>query len=286
MPELPDLLYIQRHLQRHALNRRITHVTLRQPVVLRNDVGDPLEEALKDFSITAVDVHGPFLRFAFGGALELILNLMLAGRIQHQQKQEHPLGHQCLSLRLDDGSYLNFADEQKMMKIYLVHPGSYSVIPGYTTLGTDIRSPAFTGQRFRDLAAQHTRKQVRVFLNTRTALNSIGNAYADEILFEARLHPKTIVASLSGEDLAALHQAIITVIEWGMSRVAAAGAPIHVKVREHMKVRNRLGLPCPRCGTKIRREGVRGYDVFFCPRCQPSQRKTFIDWQKIPPADH
>ncbi len=286
MPELPDLLYIQRHLQRHVLNRRITHVTLRQSVVLRNDVGDPLEEALKDFSITAVDVHGPFLRFAFGGALELILHLMLAGRIQHQQKQEHPLGHQCLSLRLDDGSYLNFADEQKMMKVYLVHPGSYSVIPGYTTLGTDIRSPAFTLQRFLDLAAQHTRKQVRVFLNTHTVLDSIGNAYADEILFEARLHPKTIVASLSGEDLAALYQAVITVIEWGISRVAAAGEPIHVKVREHMKVRNRLGLPCPRCGTKIRREGVRGYDVFFCPRCQPSQRKTFIDWQKIPPADH
>jgi len=286
MPELPDLLYIQRRLQRHILNRRITHVTLRQPVVLRDDVGDPIEEALKDFSVTAVDVHGPFLRFAFGGALELILNLMLAGRIQHQQKQEHPLGHQCLSLRLDDGSYLNFADEQKMMKIYLVHPGSYSAIPGYTTLGTDIRSPAFTEQRFRDLAAQHTRKQVRVFLNTHTILNSIGNAYADEILFEARLHPKTNVASLSGEDLGTLYHAITTVIEWGISRVAAAGEPIHVKVREHMKVRNRLGLPCPRCSTKIRREGVRGYDVFFCPRCQPSRRKTFIDWQKIPPASH
>jgi formamidopyrimidine-DNA glycosylase len=286
MPELPDLLHIQRHLQRHILNRRITHVTLRQPVVLRNAVGDPIEDALKDFSISAVDVHGPFLRFAFGSALELIFNLMLAGRIQHQQKQEHPLGHQCLSLRLDDGSYLNFADEQKMMKIYLVHPGSYSVIPGYTTLGIDIRSPVFTEQAFRELAVHHVRKQVRVFLNTNTIFNSIGNAYADEILFEARLHPKTLVASLSDEDLGRLFLAIATVMEWGIARVAAAGEPIHVKVREHMKVRNRLGLPCPRCSTKIRREGVRGYDVFFCPQCQPPRRKTFIDWQKIPPTDH
>jgi formamidopyrimidine-DNA glycosylase len=173
-----------------------------------------------------------------------------------------------------------------MMKIYLVHPGEYSVIPGYTTLGVDIRSPGFTEQRFRELAAVHTRKQVRVFINTHTILDTIGNAYADEILFEARLHPKTFVGSLSDEDLGRLYHAITTVIEWGIARVAAAGEPIHVKVRDHMKVRNRIGLPCPRCNTKIRREGVRGHDVFFCPQCQPARRGAFIDWRKIPPADH
>ncbi|MER3522752.1 MAG: hypothetical protein C4326_01450 [Ignavibacteria bacterium] len=53
--------------------------------------------------------------------------------------------------------------------------------------------------------------------------------------------------------------------------------PIHVKVHSHMRVRNRHRQPCPRCGTTIRHEGVRGYDTFFCLQCQPSTRKLFLD---------
>jgi formamidopyrimidine-DNA glycosylase len=53
-------------------------------------------------------------------------------------------------------------------------------------------------------------------------------------------------------------------------------------VRDHLKVRNRKGSPCVRCGTTIRREGVRGYDVFFCPTCQASTRRSFIEWKTSP----
>ena len=69
-------------------------------------------------------------------------------------------------------------------------------------------------------------------------------------------------------------------MRWGITEVEKAAQPIQVKVRDHMKVRNRKGEPCARCGTTIRREGVRGYDVFFCPVCQPATRKVFIDWKR------
>ncbi len=280
MPELPDLLHITQQLQRTMLNRRIASVAVHQPVVIRNAIGDPVEEILRDLYFTSMGFHGPFLRFTLSSMVELIVNLMLAGRIQHQQKGDHPLGFKLLALKLDDGTWLNICDEQKMAKIYLVHRGDYAPIPGFARQGVDIRSAEFTADAFAALASQHSRKQVRVFINDHSILSSIGNAYADEILFEARIHPKTIVASLTPEEIGTLHRAIGSVMQYGIDQVAAAAEPIHVKVRAHMKVRNRQGQACPRCGTKIRREGVRGYDVFFCPSCQPARRKVFIDWGK------
>jgi formamidopyrimidine-DNA glycosylase len=282
MPELPDLLYIAQYLQRHILNRRIVSSTVYQPVVIRNVIGDPVEEVLRDLFFTRIDFRGPFLRFTLSSMVEIVVNLMLAGRIQHQQKNEHPLGFKLIAMKLDDGTWLNICDDQKMAKVYILHPGEYAAVPGFEDQGVDIRSPEFTEAAFQGMAKQHSRKQVRVFVNTHTILSSIGNAYADEILFEAGIHPKTIVASLTPADLQHLYHAIGSVMDGGIQHVARSGQPIHVKVRDHMKMRNRQGLPCPRCGAKIRREGVRGYDVFFCPTCQPVKRKVFIDWSAQP----
>jgi len=92
--------------------------------------------------------------------------------------------------------------------------------------------------------------------------------------------PKTFVSKLTEEEISVLFDSIGSVMDWGIREVEKAAQPIHVKVRDHMKVRNRRGEACPRCGTTIRREGVRGYDVFFCPACQPASRKLFIDWKK------
>lgn len=284
MPELPDLLYIRDHLRRHVVNRTITAAELRQPVVLRNAIGDPIEHALKSLTITGVEIHGPFLRLTVSGTLEIVLNLMLAGHIQHQRKPDRPLGHCCVALYLDDGTRINICDDQKMAKVYLVHTGSYSAIPGFEKLGVNILSPAFTLAEFLRRLDEHPRKQVRVLINDRTALDCIGNAYADEILFAAQIHPKTFVGTLDQAERERLYNAIRQVMADGIRAVADARQPIHVKVRDHMRVRNRKDLPCPRCGSTIRREGVRGYDVFFCPTCQPVRRKVFIDWTKQPEA--
>ena len=286
MPELPDLLHMQKYLRANVVGQTITSAEVRQPIVLRNAIGDPPEFVLRSLSITAVTVNGPFIRFTISSTLELVVNLMLAGRIQHQRKPDKTLGHLCLVLHLSDSTRLNICDEQKMMKVYLVHTGVYNAIPNYTRLGLPIMEPAFTPDALLQAAQDNSRKQVRVFINDHTILNSIGNAYADEILFAAGIHPKTIVASLSPEEIRKLHTAITDVMTAGIKAVEEARQPIHIKVRDHMKVRNRKGLPCLQCNTIIRREGVRGYDVFFCPTCQPVRRKVFIDWSTLPsPVD-
>lgn len=279
MPELPDLVYIRKVLRDILPGRSIREVLVKRPVVIRNTIETPFAEALKEKQFTGINLRGPFMGFDLSGNLDLIVNLMLAGKLQHQRLGEAPVGYPCLSFALDDNSRLHLCDEKQMAKAYLVPHGDYRRIPRYETQGIDILSDAFTRRLFHALADTHRRKQVRVFINDQSILSAIGNAYADEILFEARVHPKTLVGKLSPEELDRLYSAIPAVIRWGIQKVEEAHEPIHVKVREHLKVRNRKGEACPRCGTTIRREGVRGYDVFFCPHCQPAKRKLFIDWQ-------
>ena len=279
MPELPDLLYIQKYLQREVVGRSITNITIREPIVLRVTVDDTFQNVLTGKTIRSITLHGPFITLGLSDSYDLVMNLVLMGKLQHQRAKEKSLGHLCFSLELDDASRVNFCDDQKMAKAYVVRHGEYGRIPRYNQQGTDILSPAFTLGTFRELAKRHSRKQVRVFINDHTIMSAIGNAYADEILFEARIHPKPFVARLSPDEIQRLHQSILTTMKWGIEKVELAHEPIHVKVRDHMRVRNRKGQPCPRCSTTIRREGVHGHDVFFCPSCQPASRKLFIDWK-------
>ena len=160
MPELPDLLYIRSHLKKHVEKRTITAVTVRQPIVLRVAINQPFDRAIANRTITNVDTRGPFINVELSDSLDLIFNLMLAGRLQHQHAGERAEGFLCCAFALDDASILNFCDQDKMAKLYLVPHGDYSSIPKYGEQGIDILSPLFTMDCFKQLASKHSRKQV------------------------------------------------------------------------------------------------------------------------------
>ena len=279
MPELPDLEYIVTKLRPRVTGRTITEVIVREPIVLRMLLPDAggFAEALPGRSIEGLDRHGPFLVFPLGGAAELIVHCMLAGRLQISAKADKPVSHLCFSLLLDSSEWLRYGDEKRMGKVYLTSAGSHDSIPGFSTQGIGILTPGFTLEKLEALIMGR-RHQARVFLMDQTALSAIGNAYADEILFAARIHPKTPCSSLSAEQRRAMYESIRSVMAWGIAEVAKAGQPIEAKVRDHMRVRNRKDQPCPVCGTTIRRAGVLGYDSFFCPQCQAASRPQRIPW--------
>lgn len=282
MPELPDLVHLVKVLAPVLPGRTVVRVAVREPIVLRVLVpGSSFAPALEGRTFAGVERHGPFVRFALDGGLELIVHHMLTGRFQLAPAGSKPLAHLCFSLDLDNGSSLRYGDEKRMGKVYLVREGSREGIPGWREQGVDILSPAFTRESFERLIAGR-RDQVRVFVMDQSTLSAIGNAYADEILFAAGIHPKTPCNRLAEERRGRLYEAIRGVIAWGIDEVERAGQPLEDKVRDHVKVRNRLGEPCPVCGTTIRRVGVLGYDAFFCPQCQPAEgtvgRKRAIPW--------
>ncbi|HEX9187770.1 MAG TPA: DNA-formamidopyrimidine glycosylase family protein [Vicinamibacteria bacterium] len=274
MPELPDLLYVQRHLRETLVGRHVTAERVREPVVLRFAVRGNLS-LLLGRALDDVQRKSHFLVLRFEG-LDLAVNPMLAGRFRFAAPGEPDEGTLCFALGFDDVE-LRYLDDKKMGKAYLIATEDWKAIPGMQTGGLDILSPEFTRERFVSLL-KHRRDQVRVFLLDKKALDSIGNAYADEILFAAGIHPKTFCRSLSHDEGVRLHGAIVAVMREAVAEVAKRGEPIEVKVRDFLKVRRKE--TCPRCGSKLRTAGVKGMDSWFCPRCQPATRASLVDWTR------
>ncbi len=211
---------------------------------------------------------------------------MLAGRFSLDAPTTRRPADLALTLALSDGRELRYRDDVQMGKAYVIEAGGRRNVPGLSAIGVDVLdAKAFSRAAFRALAKTR-RDQVKVFLMDKSALDALGNAYADEALFEAQIHPKTFVRSLSPQEIDRLHDAVTAVIAKASAEVARRAPPLDEKVRDFLKVRNRHGQPCPRCGSTIRKAGVHGHDAFFCPTCQPDERgSSIVDFRApSPPA--
>ena len=291
MAERPDLEYAVPILARELAGRRITGVTVKKPVVLRLALPGGPAELLVGRRVQEVRRRAHFVLFSLdGGAPEgaapadrapadLVVAPMLAGRFVLADPGDKAPRDLAVSLSFDSGRELRYRDDVQMGKVYVVAAGDTSQVPGLASIGVDVLDPdAFTLERFRTLARRR-RDQVRVFLMDKSALDALGNAYADEVLFEAGIHPKTWVRALSDDDVARLHRAIIDVLSRARRIIAEREPALDVKLRDFVQVRNRHKQPCPRCGSPIRKAGVHGHDTFFCPSCQPETRKTgVVSW--------
>ncbi len=287
MPERPELDYVVPILVRELSGLSITALRVDSPVVLRVALREPAAEVLPGAMIEGVIRRAHFVVFALRGssgrALELVVAPMLAGRFSLDAPSARRSADLALTLTLDDGRELRYRDDVQMGKAYVIEAGQRRNVPGLEQVGVDVLdAKKFTRTAFRALA-KGQRCQAKVFLMDKSALDALGNAYADEALFEAGIHPKTFVRSLSLPEVDRLHDAIVKVIAEASAEVARRAPPLDEKVRDFLKVRNRHGKPCPRCGATIRKAGVHGHDAFFCPTCQPDERgSAIVDFRAAP----
>jgi formamidopyrimidine-DNA glycosylase len=284
MPERPDLEYVVPILAKELTGRTITGVRVKKPVVLRLAVPGQPGDLLNGQTVRGVTRRAHFVLFALEGPgdLELAVAPMLAGLFAVKPADERSPAALALALSLSDGRELRYLDDVQMGKVYVLPRGQYGLAPGLEKIGVDVLGRGFTKEAFRRLARAR-RDQAKVFLLDKSALDAMGNAYADEVLWEARLHPKAMVRSLSDEQVDALHDAIVKVLGEARDTIAKRRPPTDEKLRDFLKVRGRVGQPCPRCGTTLRSAGVHGHDAEFCPECQPDSRGTsLVDWRKVP----
>jgi formamidopyrimidine-DNA glycosylase len=286
MPERPDLEYVVPILARELSGRAITAARVKKPVVLRVVVPGGLEAALLGRTVRGVARRGHFVCFELDGpdpAVEVAVAPMLAGRFRLDPAGAKAPGALAVALGLDDGRELRYRDDVQMGKVYVLPRGEWRHAPGLAEVGLDVLDPrAFTREAFRALARRR-RDQAKVFLMDKAALDSFGNAYADEALWAAGVHPKTFVRALDDAALDRLHDAMASVLTEARDEIARRKPELDDKLRDFVKVRNRKGEPCPRCGAKIRAAGVHGHDAFFCPQCQPETRASaIVDWRKLP----
>jgi len=277
VPELPDLIYVEGRLREALRGQAITAARLTEPIVLRCLVKGDLS-LLVGHVLDDVFRRSNFLVFRCG-PYDLSVSPMLAGKFRLARPGERDEAALAFALGFGPERELRYIDDKNMGKAYLGPAGQWKDIPGLRQVGVSVLAPEFTLARFQELLKKR-RDQVRLFLMDKTALDSMGNAYADEVLFEASLHPKTFCRSLSPDDAVRLHAAIVKVLGEATAEIARRAEPIEVKVRDFLKVRRKDD--CPRCGGKIRKAGVRGMDSYFCPRCQPATRSSLVDWTKTP----
>ncbi len=288
MAERPDLEYAVPILDRELVGRKIVAVDVKKPVVVRMVVRGAFEELLTGRTIARVTRRGHFVVCSIDAEgektepLDMAFAPMLAGRFRLCDPGAKLPHDTAVSFELDDRRVLVYRDDVQMGKVYVLARGAFASVPGLGTIGVDCLDPkAFSRAAFQALAKLR-RDQAKVFMLDKAALDSLGNAYADESLFEARIHPKAWVRKLAPEQIDALHDAIVLVLTRARDVIRERKPPIDEKLRDFLSVRGRAGEPCVRCKTKLRKAGVHGHDAIFCPTCQPDDRgASLVDWRKL-----
>jgi formamidopyrimidine-DNA glycosylase len=285
MPERPDLEHQRALLEQTLLGKRVGALHNWEPVLFRCLIPGELRSVFEGRQIVGVERVGHHLLFrtgapgdAQGQARLMVVHPMLAGRFRLQATGERRSAHTGMGLELEGGQELRYLDDQRMGKIWLVEEKDRNQVVGLVESGVDVLGSAFTLDHLVRVA-KGKREQVKVFLMDKGLFDSFGNAYADETLFRARLHPKRRVSELSVEELGDLHGAMRSTLGEAVAEVAKRNPPLDAKVRDFLQVRNRKGDACPVCGEPVRVCGVNGHDAFYCAICQPDPKERgLVRW--------
>jgi formamidopyrimidine-DNA glycosylase len=267
MPELPDLEIIKEFLQDHIVGHEMAEVEVVRPIVVRNLAGGDFAARLTGQGITHVNRRGKFLVLALDSGDCLVINPMLAGRLHYAPRGERRLRKTFVILHLADGMGLRYTDARSMGKVYLTD--DLAKVPGFADLGPEALDPNLTLDVFRERLRKY-RGEIKGILTRQSFVAGIGNAYADEICWQAGVYPFRKRPKLSGEEAARLYEAMHEVLNEAIATLRErVGAAIHVEIRDFLSIHGRGGQPCPRCGTAISEIKARRRLTNFCRRCQP-----------------
>jgi formamidopyrimidine-DNA glycosylase len=199
----------------------------------------------------------------------MVVHLMLHGSIKFSLPGSKPKKSSAALLSFNDGTVLEFNERgsKKRMSIYTV-PKDVS-LPRITNLGIEPLDKKFTVAGLKQLLRSDA-KQLKSFLCSQSKIAGIGNAYADEILWHARLSPFKLSANLDDADIKRLRRSIIHVLEWAIKQVRMSEPQ---GKREFLNIHGKKGQVCPRCGAQIQIVSLARGDTYYCPKCQTGGRK-------------
>ncbi len=271
MPELPELEVVKEVLQRHVVGQTITDVEVRPPggpIVVRDMAARGLAPALTGQTISSVSRRGKFLIFELGDAqpaLYLVVNPKLTGRLQLAGIADKRLPKTQVIFTLANGTQLRYVDQKVMGQLYLTE--NLGVVPDYAGMGPEALDISLEEFKSR---LKPFRGEIKGVLTRGEFVAGIGNAYADEILWTARLNPFRKRTQLSPEEIDRLYAGMREALLGAVERVRILmGENIHLEPREFMAVHMKTGEPCPRCGTPVSLVGANQRITNFCRHCQP-----------------
>jgi formamidopyrimidine-DNA glycosylase len=282
MPERPDLAHQLPLLEAAFTGCRLAGLRATDPVVQRVLLPAPPSTVLPGRVLTAIRRHGHFLRFVWDGVppVETAVHLMLSGRFSIVGVEARCPKDAAFAFDFEGGRTLLLRDATQMAKVIHLAPEQAATVPGLGPVGVDVLGPDFTVAALAALLRRGDQR--KTFLLDKAAVDSFGNAYADEALWAARLHPKARCRSLGAAEVERLHAAMVSTLQEATAEVAARRPALDEKVRDFLHIRNRKGQPCPRCGAPVRVAGVNGHDAFDCAVCQPDGPvRGRVDWRRL-----
>ena len=271
MPEIPELEAIRGFFNAQVRGKTIGEAEVRIPVVFRTGSAS-IRETLPGDAFGEVGRHGKFLLFGLQSNRVLAINPMLTGRFQYVEPKKKLYAKTCLRLEVIDGRSFRYSDDRVMGKIYLVGANDLALIPNWAINGPDLLDPALDEAAWLARIKKY-RGQIKSILTNAEFVQGIGNAYADEILWEARINPYIPRTKLSEAQQASIFHAARAVMAWATPLVRASmvkdGTLDYEERRDFMRVHRLGGKPCPRCGATISEITANQRITSFCRTCQP-----------------
>lgn len=309
MPELPELEVLRENLISQIKGKKIKKLQILKPYILKNPF-TPLEnrapcidmkknksslpkhvrktytngsritsnvpsdfltgfaEGFKGERVGGIERRGKFLIIKLN-RYKIIIHLMLRGSIKYVLPAVNIKKSVAALIKFEDGTMLEIAESghKKRMSLYIISKDES--LKQIENLGLEPLENDFTAEKLKDLI-QSKSKQLKSFLCDQKKITGIGNAYADEILWQARISPFKMTTKLDNTEIKILHKAIIQVLEWAIEKVRDKGFS---EKRGFLNIHNNKDNPCPRCGERILSIRFSNRETFYCPNCQTKGKK-------------
>ncbi|HWP62036.1 MAG TPA: bifunctional DNA-formamidopyrimidine glycosylase/DNA-(apurinic or apyrimidinic site) lyase [Candidatus Binatia bacterium] len=280
MPELPEVETIARELAPLVLGATIADALVLTPRTLRSADPDAFRRAVVGRRIEGVGRRAKLLTIELDDGTILAIHLKMTGQLFVLPTERAPDRHTRVVFRLGDGRAIEFRDVRRFGRIGLARRdpatgelvGELGGVRQPPTFGPEPLDPAFTAAAFqRRLAGR--RGRLKSLLTDQAFLAGVGNIYADEALWAARLHPLRSAASVGPGAARRLHRELRRILGEAIERRGASvddyTAPEgNGSMQDHLVVYQRTGEPCPRCQRPIRRIVLGGRATHFCSACQ------------------
>ncbi|KAA0081193.1 bifunctional DNA-formamidopyrimidine glycosylase/DNA-(apurinic or apyrimidinic site) lyase [Mycolicibacterium sp. P9-64] len=282
MPELPEVEVVRRGLEAYVTGRSITAVRVHHPRAVRRHEAGPadLTARLLGATITGTGRRGKFLWLTLGDAESLVVHLGMSGQmlLGPVQKPEHLR----IAALLDDGTTVSFVDQRTFggwMLADLVTVDGTEVPEPVAHIARDPLDPLFDRAAVvKVLRGKHS--EIKRQLLDQTVVSGIGNIYADESLWRAKVNGARLASSLSKPTLGTILDHAGDVMRAALAQGGTSFDSMYVNVNgesgyfeRSLDAYGREGEPCGRCGAVMRREKFMNRSSFYCPKCQPRPRR-------------
>jgi formamidopyrimidine-DNA glycosylase len=275
VPELPEVETIRASLAPRLVGRRLERVEILDARLTRPEPPELVSAALEGEVVADVRRRGKYLIVVFESGRHLLVHLRMTGNVLHpapEGREDDP--HVRAVVRLDDGSDVAYRDVRRFGTWELLEANELELYFAARRLGVEPLGRSFTAARL-GRSLEGRRAPIKAALLDQRAAAGIGNIYADEALWYARVNPLTPAGELDDAQVTALREGIRKALRLGIRRQGATLRDYRDadgrrgRMQDEFHVYGRANEPCDRCGTPIAKTRVAGRGTWFCPTCQP-----------------